>query len=465
MKLSVNKFKAIIIFLFFSFSILYFSYFPGAYSFDSVFLLLDSLGYANYNVATSPLSSIFLKIFFNYSFGSFLSLYILIILSFFLLFRNKLYFSGIFFGLILCTPAVLQTVVFAWKDNFLAILMLISILFYEKQNNIGVNKFIVLAILFLAFTMRVNSVFAITPILFLVFNCLCWYKKILMVLITLTCFSFFNHTVNTYLFDAKTTSMETSIPLTDIAKMNYYSRSSIENHIPDIFLIKDNLESNNVKKMFSYYNDFCCNDILYMYKNWHDANAFLTLSKASEIDNSKLKYNWFKYILSNPKLYLEIRYIQWSNSLFSLNVPIPKYSLNPSNDIQKITSSGGMIRVFNYNDISNKIYQPLNINIAKIIIDKYELMLKNDIIRDISYPVGYLLLEIILLMVLIIKNDHRFYLVKSVMLSGIFYSIGYFPIMPCTDYRYFLWTVISCFFSFGLFLDYNNQNLKGSHDE
>lgn len=452
------------LFLFVVFSCIYFSFFPGSYSPDSIASFMSVIGCADYNVGNSPILSVFWKIWGNISAGPFLSFYLLILLSFILQIKKNNYFTSIFLFIGLLMPAIMKTIVFAWKDNALMVVILLFISYYDiintKKHN-GIHMLLLIFILFFAFMLRLNAVFAVIPLIYLFYLNNKKYK-ILSVILTVLLFIGLNQVFNTFIFKATKTSMDVSIPLTDIVKVNHKLGRIVIDGIPTNFVVQENnaLATSNINKMFEYYNEFRCNDILYMYPKWRDAYTFVTDKHFHDNDIRNLRKSWLLMVVNNPATYLQVRLYQWFGAI---SIPIysdPTLSVLQNKDFlpncTKQYYDSNLSKINNYKIIS----APNKTSFFYPFINTIKIAYINDFTKYVSLVIVYIIIELILLVILFRIKSEKLILIKACIISGLLYAFAYIFIMPCTDYRYFLWTIISCFLSSGMLIDFMIKKLE-----
>lgn len=439
--------------LFIFFSVVYFSYFPGAYSPDSNYSFLSALGCAPYLAVIAPTFSLFWKILANNDYAPFVILYMTIALSMLIFIRNlKSYVLVNCLCICLIIPSIMETIVFAWKDNALLLSLLLLVVLstkYIKFNNKYCCGFLVIS--FIAFTLRLNAVFAIIPFIYYLFSLR--YRAIMslvLLLTTLISFVLLNMVINKYIFHTQAVNSVSNIFLADIVKINYYNKSNITTSIPDDFIIRENTNQNNVDKMFKLYDNFKCNDILYFYPSWAGVPAFLTIKNIHPAAIKELQQNWIRVVYHNMPVYIIVRLQQLNNALWikkpsDVNTAI----LDKSSLLMKLHQCNGGVQ-----RITNKLHTPINLVFLSNIRFFYKNINNADSLTFdiISRPGTYLILNFVLLFCLYFRTFKYAKLSRTICISGICYAIGYLPIIPCPDYRYFLWTIVSFYLAFGLFL-------------
>lgn len=447
----------------------YWSFFPGGYTFDSYISYLSSLGIINYYEVTSPILSVYWKIINNYNFAPFLINYLIFLTGLILSIKfTKRYTVAIFSLIGICLPYTLITYIFAWKDNaLLTILFLITVMCLCKSKKSFYNVAIIF-LFFLAFSLRLNAVFAIAPLIYcFLISRFSRLNSILLLIVLSFGFYLLNQGINKYIFRAEPASVSNSIMFTDIAKINYWQQKPVSEDIPEEFIVSSNTDSENVEKMFKVYYDFSCNDPLFMYPEWQGAKSFLK-SSANEEAINRLKFNWLKKVSKNPVTYFRIRCHQLSNSLWSENLLYSPESITFNEKVFN-TVAGSETATSNF-DRESKIFYPPNNDFSIYI--RNSLGTRSYLRNLLSYPGIFLILSVILFFIFWFnrRKNHFYQLGVFLTLSGVLYTAGYFPILPCTDFRYFIWTTFSFWVALGIlilgvntkFIDNNSQTIFGS---
>jgi hypothetical protein len=470
--MSKNIYIVVFYILIVLFSVCYWSFFPGAYTYDTYISYLNSLGLFKYLEVVPPIYALNWKIVNNYNFAPLLVNYLIFIIALILSIKfTKNYRVAILSLIGICLPYTLITYICAWKDNaLLSVLFLITVLCLNK-NKSTFNNVIALILFFVASSLRLNAFFAVIPLLYYflhnsntrlksivlttdkkayTFNNHNRYNRLkslgLTILLVLA-FQFVNKGLNKYVFRAEVGHLEQSIMFTDIAKINYLQHKNPADDIPEVFVIASNLDSENVDKLFGVYFNDSCNDWLYMYPETKGAKAFLHLSDNID-DINKLKINWVKKIIYNPISYLRVRSAQLNSALWMDNLLYSPPMLNFNEEVfNRIAGGSEVTKNF---DRENKVFLPMTNDFAvtiRSLIDQRSKFL------DIVSSAGlYFILSIIMFIIFLLnrmKNNY-FRLGMYLSLSGVFYIIGYLPWLPCTDHRYFIWTIFAFWVSVGI---------------
>lgn len=439
-----NKYvdKSLFVFLFLAFTSAYFSFFPGVYSFDSYFSYSQSLNLLPYQAVNVPIFTVFWKIFNNENYGPFVSNYIILSIAFLLFYiKNKNFIVNNFVLLFLLVPSSLITYVWVWKDNALVSLLFLSIgvlNFVDSKDSYKRNIILgcILFVLFFACSIRINAVFAVFPLFIYLFNRIMKTKVVVFIcsLSILFLFVALNGVINDKIYNAQKINFSQTLMYTDIVKLNYYYKLDIQ--LPEEFKTSYYNTSNINQIMDKYYN-FSCNDILFMnIKSINNEHPVVNSSR-SESAISALRIVWVEAIFNHPVDYLMVRVSQLNNALWANNIfaiePFDKSSL-----YDKLIDE-------------NKIHNSLNNKFTNIIRQLYN----QSSARVLFSSAGFWFYAEILLMTLVIfcrKKIKNYQLVLSVFISGLFYTLGYIPILPCTDYRYFLWTICSTWLGGGILI-------------
>ncbi|HLX55188.1 MAG TPA: hypothetical protein VKR58_14690 [Aquella sp.] len=348
----------------------------------------------------------------------------------------------------------MQTIIFVWKDNGLLVALLLLTFLCIKHSKFSIKfcvSFVIIA--FIAFIMRFNAVFAVTPFIYYLFSLkFSRIKSFMLLFFVLLGFVLLNGFINQYIFRAVKIDSLYSLELTDIAKVNYYKQRYIGTLIPDNFIEEKNTNKENVDKMFKLYDQFRCSDILFMHASWGDAKTFLT-DKNSNSDDSlkKLRQNWITTIYNNPLAYMVVRLQQFNQALWIRRISdINDAILNKSN----ISSALKQCKMDKPDFQLPQLHEPMNNRLMSGIRHINENINNSDSIlyTIVSRPGTYLILNLLLLLYVIWRRPNSYKLIGTICASGILYCVGYIPILPCLDYRYFLWTIVSFYLAFGLFL-------------
>lgn len=447
------------------FSIGYWSFFPGAYTYDSYFSYLNSLGITEYREVVAPIHVLFWKIVNNYNFGPLLINYLIFIAALFLSIKfTKEYRFAVFSLIGICLPYTLLTFIFAWKDPcLLSIMFLTTVMLLNKKQSTFYTA-ITIFLFFIAFTLRLNAVFAIVPLLYYFLSRK--HTKLRAGLLTIALiisFQIVNKGINVFIFKAEYGNGPQAMMFTDIAKINHLQGRNVVEDIPEEFVIASNLGEENVNNMFDNYCKLYCNDVFYIHPDQPNAKKFLiyredlTIADKLEAAAVKLRNNWLKKIISNPVSYLRVRYDQLQGALWSESLLYGHDLLTFNDQIFEsvdsvFASANGRVAKQNFKDFGrqNKIFYP---STNPFIVSVRGLIAERTSFADlISYPGLYFILSVLMLILFSLnrKRNDFYRLGVYVSFSGVIYTLAYLFILPCTDYRYFLWTVFSFWISAGI---------------
>lgn len=453
MKGILNIPKAPILFglLLLVFSVCYWSFFPGAYTVDSYVSYLNAVGLLPYGDFFPPMMSLYWSLLNNYNFGPFLINYLVFIAALFLSIRfTKGYLIAIFSLIGICMPYTLVTFIFAWKDNALmSILFLLAVLCLDRRNRSAWYGWVVIAVFFFAFSLRLNAVFAIIPLLFYFlltkFGLL---RSVALSAAVIVGFFALNGGLNKFVFDAQPGNSDQPQFYTDIVKMNRAEGRNIVEDIPEPFIKHAGVTDENVTKLFEVYADFSCNDIFYMHPEWNGARSILS-STADRDAVAQLRANWLRRVAGSPLTYAAVRSRQLDNALWSTNLLYePSFIHFDEALCSRIIGRDVSAELSGQR---SKIFVPSE---NQTVVSVREFFAQKSSYLDlVSYPGVYLVLSIFIFAGFLIKrNTNPYFRVGMfVSASGLFHTLGYFPILPCTDYRYFVWTIFAFWLSVGVF--------------
>lgn len=442
----------IFLLLFFIFTICYLVFFPGVFSYDSYFTYSQSLDLLPYMAGTVPIYTILWKIFNNNNFGPFVANYLLILLSFAILyFKTKRFIIQNFFLIFLLLPASMLTFVWVWKDNALITLLFlcISLIIPSKEDvsklSFIINMVLIFGVLFLAYAVRINAVFAIIPLLGYIISTITKnkFKIISYTILCLGLFVLINNFINTNIYRAQKINFTQTLLYTDILKMNYYHNDDIQ--LPLEFKTKYYNES-NINMIMGKYTKFSCNDIIFMpYKIYNNEEPVVHGSN-NPAELKALEKVWFNAVTHHPIGYLSVRISQLYNALSDNNISLFEFF-----DYTRLWSHPSYNSKFN-SSINANIISHLRSHIVKV---TYLVKDSSTFIWFISLNIVWFILNAILCVISYLFR-HRLrnnsFIPFIVSLSGILYVVGYLPILPCTDYRYFIWNIASFWLSLGVFI-------------
>lgn len=432
------------------FSLLYFSFFPGRYSPDSYTFYDISLGNATPVDIIAPMFSLFWKVGGNYNFSPFIINYLLLLSSMLIIYHKcKSLVLPQVIALCFISPFFFLCYLFAWKDNALisVLLLLVAISIKDSAKSSTNSPYLVLVVpslLILVAALRLNSIFAALPFIWFYLGIFRLKKqwKVTAFVISLAVVMGVNHFITYRLFDARKSTYIQQLYLTDIAKINYRLGEEIE--VPIDF--RGNFEPSNIDKVFKQYARYPSNDYFF-YKL---VPEFDPLFRSSENQDKllQLKKLWLNKIMMNPSCYVKNRYEQWIKAMSEAN-QIFGANFN-SDNIMLIKKHRDRV----FYEPQNKTMSTIRGFYEKSIILKPKIML---FLYDLSVPVLYFVLDILFLVYMIInkKPTPNSRLLVAILLSGILYILGYLPILPAGDYRYFTWVILTFWLAVGLYINEN----------
>lgn len=456
-----NKYISLFLFavLFVCFTTVYFSYFPGVYSYDSYFSYSQSLGLIPYMSGNAPTFTIFWQLFNNANYGPFIANYTLVIIGIVISYRKtRTLIIGNMFLSFLLLPATLLTYIWVWKDNTLISLLFLAAVIMMPRKNVLTLKWLkvfevgfLFIILFFAFSVRLNGVFAIIPVLFyLIYSQI--NSKVVVSITTIAfvfCFFLINQVINKYIYRAQSINFTQTLMYTDIVKLNYYWNLNVE--LPTAFRTTNYAEP-DIKLIMQKYDSFSCNDILYMANKYYNDERPIVSGSSDESDLSMLRAIWLKTILLHPFDYLDIRWRQLYNALSHNNI-----SLFETFDATRVYDRNASGSVTEW-EIDNKLFNTIRVGYTKL---TFQVVDMKTTIGVVSSNLTWFVLNIVSCFLLFIfrrKQLNQSALASVISLSGICYVLGYFPILPCTDYRYFIWNIASFWLSIGIFITLYTNN-------
>lgn len=453
------------IILFIIFTSIYISFFPGAFSPDSYYMYLQSLDKVQFLAELVPLYSTLWKIFGNYNFGPFVINYVLVLLGIIISYKKTKSFSiPIIVLIFFMIPSFLSTYIYQWKDNILvSILFVLFSLLLENENQnsvkISTNKFyisnfIIWLMLFFATNIRLNAMSATLPLIYYMLrknsNAILSILKSFLILVVFVAVN--NIIVNRYIYNARELHFYQTTMLSDILKINFTGHLNIQ--IPQSFTSPD-YNYKNIDNIMHIYNNFPCNDIFYNVYN-NNPPILITTSKMEEIQ--KLKIVWIRTVLTHPIIYFRVKIYQLITSILSLN--IPEYSAFNSNEFNKYTDK--YPKSMEYKFLLNNNNQIL-VNIRNLYKHLLDISHNSHCFLYYLSNVGlWLTIEAFMLILVILFRDkiQQANFLITTLLSGLFYSICYLPVLTCTDYRYFLWSCCALALSLGKILSSIGNKLK-----
>lgn len=440
-----SLYMILFVIFFILFSIAYFSFFPGRYSPDSYTMYSIALGDWRAIDALSPLFGIFWKIGGDYNYSPLIINYLLLLISFMLMYRHlKSMLLPLLIIICFVSPFFLSSYIFIWKDNALlsVLLLLTSVLIQDKSKHPVLYCFIISILLILATSLRLNAIFAVLPLIWFYINNHVFshdsksYKKLIGFLIAVLLIMTINHIITYRVFNAYHSTYIQQLYATDIAKINHALGENIDVPVP----FTQNLNKNNVEQLFKQYYRYKSNDYFY----YQLLDQFKPILKS--IDDwdyvNALRSIWLKKIIAHPLTYTKNRYEQWISAIKNIN-NIYNENFNPH-------------ALYHAEHHADLIYYESNHPLITSIREHYHLKPSklHDILYFLSIPIIYLILNIVGLSYLLLKKKKTPYrqLILTILLSGIFYGLGYLPILPSGDYRYFTWVILSFWISLGLYL-------------
>lgn len=425
----------------FFFSLCYLSFFPGRYTTDSFVMYHVALGLSAPIDVLSPVFTLFWRVLGNYNFGPFILNYLLLLSALFLIYRQeKSIITPLFLLAIFLMPCFFLSYVFVWKDN-----ALISVLLLTTAILIGGRSFrgdvLIAALLTFAIMLRVNALFAVLPIHWFYTGRFTktFFTHLMFFLVSALAMFEISHYVTYSVIGSRKSTYVQQFYATDIAKINYTLGEKLD--LPSDYLA--DTREKNIEKLFLQYYFYPSNDYFY-YKLMPDFNPLLKL----DTDPHKLKdlkKQWLNTVKSHFWIYSVNRLQQWYKNISEVNY-IYGEDFNSSN-LQDEKKFASKILYEPKNVLMTRIrhfFQPQNLSQ----LSSYTMM------YSFSKPITYLILDNILLLIVLVGGRviKKRELIISILLSGIFYCLGYLPILPAGDYRYFTWTVLTFWLSLGLYL-------------
>lgn len=445
--------KLFLITVLFCFVNVYFSFFPGLYTGDSYNQYLQSLGGFPLNNFFPPLALLDWKLLGNFCWSPLVLNFVLILLYtsifHFTIFRN--YLTTSIFILIFLFPPIMYILVYAWKDVFFThfFLLVLSLLLFK--NNVKINNRLIkfsynvlfLSVCFMGFYIRHNSAIPIIIILFAYFRSRKLLHTLLKIILIIILFNLFNRII------------ENKLKVNEVFPLQMV-------FLNDIVTISC-LTSNKISLTYGDY-DFntACNDFKlvtqnysydYIYFRNHD-NFKPNIPRVQDKQQFNiLKQVWLSSVKKHLILYLKFKlryfiianlyhtYYTDPNSKFDKNILFSQSSISLTTDIIGKTSL-----LQSYFSVINNKY----INLGSLISNKF---------YNASFYILFVFIIFIFSLINYIKKQIRMnFILFCISLSSVVYILSYILVLPLSDVRYYLPSILAAYCISLIYKNLQNNN-------
>ncbi len=321
--------------------------------------------------------------------------------------------AAVWFVLLGAAPWVANFEGVLWKDMGLAFSLLLGLGLLIGKKPTKLQTAVAIGMLMYAFMIRINAPAALLPII--------WYAS-------------------GKLFPALSNRIKLAITVILLAAMfaftnffNYYLLGAEKNHIA-IFMMVDDLVHLSVIED----------------KSLLPKVDFETVKECSQETVGDTKLVGRLFCLANKPSYLNVAPISheditdaWVSAVKRNPIECVKFRLNAYLYLLRDPTKGPYIYTFS-GISSNEMGLVLNYNVATIVLNKYVSGMAH-LAPFLFKPYWWLIAAIIFLCAtLIMQGDKEsLSLIRVLLVSAIFYMLGYMPLAPMADFRYVYWSTLA----------------------
>lgn len=332
------------------------------------------------------------------------------------------------------SPFIFNIAGVVWKDvqlGFSLLFLVVVLIYYSSHKRTELNRYVKigcfalsLGLLTYAGSVRHNGLAAAVPLAVLVaivFKLRLRWRVILPILVFIFVVGF--NSITSGLFNIKDSHVQAAVMVDDIKELNTYDKLMTANVNPELkgYLVR--IKTTCEAKQVTTNALFLCDDV----------SNFITIMGKYYPETFSL---WLSSIRNNP-----IGYIRFRSKVYLRFLNVDYLYIRESFDV---------------------IQNPYSITVTRNIFNRGLHTYTNLSIRDFGFiyrPYFWLLLTLILLAISLRQRGRFYWHIVLILISGLLYTLAYFPVVIVNDYRMSYWLVIST--SLGVILLYvNNHELS-----